>query len=213
MENKEIERVENLERKMYMTKYCRINAYKRTKAWDSFLQALLFFSNLLLIGASISSIIFKIDILNILIVIFSVISFSTGLFIGIKNYAGQSLEYKRCYNEIEKLSCELKKEPKKIDEIEKQFEEMISFSLNHDEQDNYRLKCEYYDDKYVMGEDLKNGKDFKYWKRKYSFSLAKDIVIKTIISFGIYLVFLLLVSIVGCVGRCLIKIKNDKKEN
>ena len=198
-------------RNIYMTKYCRINAYKRTKEWDTFLQATLFIYNILLLSASILALALKNEIYNYLIALFSVATFSTGLFVGIKNYGAQSAEFKRCYNELEKLESELRNDESKQDEIEKIFNELITFSTNHDEIDNYRLKAEYFEDPIVASNDEKNGKDKKYWTKMYKRALAKNILIKSLMSFLLYPIIWGIALIVSLVIRPFAKVKHEKK--
>ncbi len=194
--NSEQTRIDHVLRKIYITKYCRINAYKRTKSWDNYFQFLLFVSSLLILCVSILSLTFQNDFITFGIIFLSLVSFSSGLFIATKSYSTQSEEFKRCYNELEKLEAKLRKDPACIDVIEVLFEELITFSRNHDEQDNFRLKYEHYEDKVIQNEDEKNGKTKEYWRKKYFKSLAKDYTVKIILSFGIYLIVILICSLV-----------------
>ena len=206
-----MEKTNELYRNIYMTKYCRINAYKRTKEWDTFLQATLFIYNLLLLSASILALALKNDIFNYFIVGFSIATFSTGLFVGIKNHGAQSAEYKRCYNELEKLENELNNNETKKDEIAKAFNELITFSINHDEKDNYRLKAEYFDDPIIAGDDEKNGKNQKYWTRLYKRSVAKDVLIKSLISLFLYPLIWLFARLLSFLINPFVLLKHEKK--
>lgn len=185
------EGINKLKKELHMTKYCRINAYKRTKSWDSFLQCVLFISNLGIIAGSVLSVVFKWEIVSFIILILSISTFSLSLFISTKNFYAQSCEYKRAYNEIEHLEKLLNNSNPDYDLVQSKYDELISFSSNHDQQDLYRLKVEYFEDELVTGDDLKHGKDLKYWRKLYSKEVAKDFLVKSLTSLFIYPLFIL----------------------
>lgn len=194
------EAVKRLKKDIYMTKYCRINAYKRTKSWDSFLQCVLFVSNIGVIAGSILSLINKsIEAYSYAILIASIITFALSLFISTKNFYSQSCEFKRTFNELERLEKLANDDNPNYELIRKQYDEVIRFSSNHEQQDLYRLKVEYFGNDIVTGNDILEGKDKKYWDKLYKKELAKDVLIKIGISLGIYLVFIFFSFIISLI--------------
>lgn len=190
---------EDLLYKLRITKWCRINAYKRCVSWKRYLQLISFLYNLSLIILSVLSLsLFKDNsIVSILIVILSVIVFSTSLYVSSLDYSRRANEYKICYTQLAELESVVqstkKTEKVKLEYLFNQYNTIMQFSINHDEYDYVRYMKEYPIDKYYFAKQKDNGAITEKEKEelinkaidqnnsfisKYRKSRAKEIVIK-----------------------------------
>lgn len=185
---------EDLIRKMDMTRYCRINAYKRCKEWDSFFNVILFVYNLIMISLSIIVLFIKGDTnlyFSIALIVFSVCTFAIDLFMGVNDYSSLAEKYKNSYNKIEHLIYELKckaENKEQIESVYKNYLDHISSSINHEEIDYLRL-CEEYPDNY-----MDTNKEIAAQKhKKYATVCFRNFMLKVILTFTAYL-FIAIVS-------------------
>ncbi|MBO6261357.1 MAG: SLATT domain-containing protein [Bacilli bacterium] len=201
--------------KVSKTKYCRINAYKRCCEWRSFLVFLSFIYNIGLVVISILSISLLRDafVLNVIVAILSVVVFAISLFVSSLDYGRKANEYCRCYQALE----ELIRETNSIDSltnlcnIEEKYNTILSFSINHDECDYWKLISEYpngyqsficKDDGTVLSEEeaKKECDSFnKSIKKKYNEYLAKKIVFMLVLTGFIF--YPLYIGIVKLIRR------------
>ena len=201
------ELIESMNRTLNITRYTRINAYKRCKEWNEFFNLIGFIYNLLLIIVSIIMLIYTGEenvklVISIMLVILSIITFSLDLFIATQDFSSRAEQYKISYNFIEGLLNELKfvdeNDTTRIKNISKKYEDHIRSSINHEEIDYYRLNFEY------PNEYLEPYKEItKIKKSNYSKLLVRKFLIKTVLTLFLYPFFCL-------ISWILKKIKLDK---
>lgn len=156
--------IKKLKDQIWKTRISRVNAEKRLLKKNSFIQGINIYYSILMIAFSISSYIYKNDVLSIMTIYLSISLIISILYLDSQSYADRALQYRKNYTELQRLEYALSHlKESNIDEIkiiEEKYCNLLNVSENHISYDFYKtikyskpdykneywrgIKCEYY---------------------------------------------------------------------
>ena len=134
--------IKNLSDQIWITRISRVNAEKRLQHKDVFIQVINVYYSCITIFFSVLSYINKDDILSLLATFVTIFLLISILFLNSQQYLQSAKNYKENYTELQKLEFKLKhiskEEIDKINEIEKEYCNLLNTYSNHITYDYYR---------------------------------------------------------------------------